>query len=104
MPRLGAKMPEFLALLANLYLCDAITDIRHLTMQEMAECNQAQGAVHTYFAPFDLAPAGTADHAEQLAAAEVAFQTWEETNPDLVADMHAAAWLSVRRTGSVLCW
>ena len=98
-------MPEFLALLANLYLCDAITEIRHLTMPEMAECRDARGAVHTYFAPvFELAPDGTDARAAQLAAAAVAFADWEAANAAQVTDMQAAAWLSVRRTGSVVFW
>lgn len=98
-------MPEFLALLANLYLCSAITDIRHPTMQELATCRDSTDAVHIYFAPtFTLAPAGTPARADQIAAAIVAFQAWEDANADLVTDMHAAAWLSARRTGSAILW
>ncbi len=98
-------MPEFLALLANLYLCDAILDIRHFTMQEVMSCSQSSQAVHSYFAPvFDLAPEGSAARDQQMAAALVAFQAWEAANPDLVTDMQAAAWLSARRTGSVIMW
>ena len=97
-------MPEFLALLANLYLCDAITEIRHLTMPEMAECRQAQGAVTEYFTPFTLAVPGTLEHNAQIATAQLVVEEWEAANEPLVTDMQAAAWLSVRRTGSVLFW
>lgn len=98
-------MPEFLALLANLYLCQAIHDIRHFTREELATCRDSTAAVHTYFAPtFTLAPEGTPARADQIAAAITAFQAWEDGNPRLVEDMQAAAWLSARRTGAVIMW
>jgi len=97
-------MPEFLALLANLYLCDAITEIRHLTMPETTECAQAEDLVHAYFISFEPAAPGTPDHVIQTTNATHALAAWEAANPHLVADMQAAAWLSVRRTGAVLFW
>ncbi len=98
-------MPEFLAVLANLYLCDAILDIRHPTMQEVTTCAESTNAVHTYFAPsFDLAPEGTPARAAQMAAAVLAFEAWEAGNADLVTDMQAAAWLSARQTGQSIMW
>lgn len=98
-------MPEFLALLANLYLCDAIYGIRHPTMQEVAACQQSRTAVYTYFAPaFELAPEGTPERAAQMAEAQVAFEAWEAANSNEVRNMRDGVWISVRRTGATLFW
>jgi hypothetical protein len=49
-------------------------------------------AVKRYFAPvFELAPQGTADRAEQMRAAYLAFVGWQDANPELVARMRSDA-------------
>jgi hypothetical protein len=85
-------MSEFLDLLSIYYTCDAMAAIRPLTSDEFHGCMDVYEAVKRYFAPgFDLAPAGSAERAEQMRAAYIGFVGWQDANADLVTQLRTDA-------------
>jgi len=90
-------MAEFLSVLSIYYLCDAMASARHLTMEETMHCGRTYDTVRSYFVTeFELAPRGTPERIAQMRQGYLGFQAWEEANAQLVDDMKAEAWLTVR--------
>lgn len=85
------EMPEFLDLLAQYYLCDATARLRPMAQDEVTACAALYEAVKAWFAPFDLAPEGTAARHAQMTGAYLGFLDWQVANAGLVAGLRAEA-------------
>lgn len=89
-------MSEFLDMLALYYLCDATALIRPMSGGEVQDCMAAYDAVKAWFAPFELAPAGTLERHAQMLDGYRGFVAWQEANAGLVGDMRDHAMAEAR--------
>ena len=88
-------MGEFLALLLAYYTCDAAAQAQQPLGGDRLACVETYEEVKAFFAPLIEAPHGTPEWGEQRIQTYVAFSTWEDENPDLVAELRAQAEASV---------
>jgi hypothetical protein len=84
-------LEQFLALLLAYYTCDAAAQTQEPLGGRRLACVETYEEVKDFFAPLDPAPVGTAEYGLQRIETYRAFSAWEAENPEIVAELRAAA-------------
>jgi hypothetical protein len=82
---------QFLALLLAYCTCDTTAQSQEKLGGQRLACVETYEEVKDFFAPLDPAPVGTAEYGLQRIEIYRAFSAWEAENPEIVAELRAAA-------------